>query len=281
MSTMEAAAGKPRPEKRNHDVWKGVSWGILALYGLFLLYPLIRLLFQAAYVDGKWTLEYFNMFWAKTYYTKTIWNSIKVSVCATALTLVIGVPLAYFYQMYEIRGKRTLEVLIVLCSMSAPFIGAYSWILLLGRSGLITTWMKSTFGISLGSIYGFNGILLVETLQLYPLVFLYVCGALKNVDNSLLEASENMGCSGIKRFFKVVIPLCMRAPITRTPRSTRRKSCSSSRKPSKTEDLPEHLRKIFFMESASGSAAWRPGSYGFSAGSTDTADRYPPAKRIR
>jgi iron(III) transport system permease protein len=209
MSTMEAAAGKPRPEKRNHDVWKGVSWGILALYGLFLLYPLIRLLFQAAYVDGKWTLEYFNMFWAKTYYTKTIWNSIKVSVCATALTLVIGVPLAYFYQMYEIRGKRTLEVLIVLCSMSAPFIGAYSWILLLGRSGLITTWMKSTFGISLGSIYGFNGILLVETLQLYPLVFLYVCGALKNVDNSLLEASENMGCSGIKRFFKVVIPLCM------------------------------------------------------------------------
>ncbi len=45
------------------------------------------------------------------------------------------------------------------------------------------------------------------TLQLYPLIFLYVSGAFKNVDNSLLEASENLGASGIKRFFKIIIPL--------------------------------------------------------------------------
>ena len=66
------------------------------------------------------------------------------------------------------------------------------------------------------SIYGFNGILLVLALQLFPLVFLYVSGALKNVDNSLLEASENMGCSGASRFFKIVIPLCMPTIIAAT-----------------------------------------------------------------
>ena len=59
------------------------------------------------------------------------------------------------------------------------------------------------------SIYGFNGILLVLSLQLFPLVFLYVSGAMKNIDNSLLEASENMGCKGVRRFFKVILPLCM------------------------------------------------------------------------
>jgi len=46
-------------------------------------------------------------------------------------------------------------------------------------------------------------------MQLYPLVFLYVSGALRNIDNSLLEASENMGCTGAKRFFKIIIPLCI------------------------------------------------------------------------
>ena len=99
--------------------------------------------------------------------------------------------------------------------MSAPFIGAYSWIVLLGRNGFITK-LLSYIGIQVGSIYGFKGIVLVLSLQLFPLVFLYLCGALKNVDNSLLEASENMGCSGAKRFFKIVIPLCMPTIIAAT-----------------------------------------------------------------
>ena len=56
-------------------------------------------------------------------------------------------------------------------------------------------------------IYGFNGILLVFTTQLFPLVFLYVQGAMSKMDASLLEAAENMGCTGVKRFFTVVLPL--------------------------------------------------------------------------
>ena len=191
------------------DVWKLVSIFILCLYGLFLIYPLFKLLYNAFFAGGEFTLEYFQSFFSQKYYVKSIFNSLKVSICATALSLAIGVPLAYFYQMYEIKGKTILQVLIILCSMSAPFIGAYSLIMLLGRSGVITKFIESIIPIRMPNIYGFNGILLVLSLQLYPLVFLYVSGALKNIDNSLLEAAENMGCSGFKRFFKIVIPLCM------------------------------------------------------------------------
>ena len=191
------------------DIWKLVSIFILCLYGLFLIYPLFKLLYNAFFAGGEFTLEYFQSFFSQKYYVKSIFNSLKVSICATALSLAIGVPLAYFYQMYEIKGKTILQVLIILCSMSAPFIGAYSWIMLLGRSGVITKFIESIIPIRMPNIYGFNGILLVLSLQLYPLVFLYVSGALKNIDNSLLEAAENMGCSGFKRFFKIVIPLCM------------------------------------------------------------------------
>ena len=191
------------------DIWKLVSIFILCLYGLFLIYPLFKLLYNAFFAGGEFTLEYFQSFFSQKYYVKSIFNSLKVSIYATALSLAIGVPLAYFYQMYEIKGKTILQVLIILCSMSAPFIGAYSWIMLLGRSGVITKFIESIIPIRMPNIYGFNGILLVLSLQLYPLVFLYVSGALKNIDNSLLEAAENMGCSGFKRFFKIVIPLCM------------------------------------------------------------------------
>ena len=191
------------------DVWQVISITILLAYGLFLLFPLFKLLKQSVWINGQFDFSNFALFFGKKYYFKTILNSFVVSISATAITLIIGVPLAYFYQMYEIKGKTLLQVITILCSMSAPFIGAYSWILLLGRGGVITQFLKNLTGFKMPNIYGFKGILLVLSLQLFPLVFLYVCGGLKNIDNSLLEASENMGCTGIKRFFKVVIPLCM------------------------------------------------------------------------
>ena len=202
--------------KKRLDVWITVSLSILAIYALFLLYPLIKLFYQAVIVDGKFSFDNFTAFFSQKYYVKSIRNSIIVSSLATLFTLIIGVPMAYFYQMYEIKGKTVLQILIILCSMSAPFIGAYSWIMLLGRSGAVTVFIKNLTGITMPNIYGFNGILLVLALQLFPLAFLYVSGALKNVDNSLLEASENMGTTGAKRFFKVIIPLCMPTIIATT-----------------------------------------------------------------
>lgn len=195
---------------KNFDIWKIVSIFVLVLYALFLIFPLYKL-FNVAFVakEGGFTLSNFEAFFAKSYYVKSIFNSLKVSFGATAISLLIGVPLAYFYQMYELKGKTVLQIIIILCSMSAPFIGAYSWIMLLGRSGIITKTIEAIFKFKMPSIYGFNGILIVLSLQLFPLIFLYVSGGLKNIDNSLLEASENMGCGGIKRFFKIVIPLCM------------------------------------------------------------------------
>ena len=191
------------------DVWRLVSVLILVLYAVILVYPLARLLKVSVITpDGHFSLDGFRAFFGQRYYVRSISNSLKVSVAATVISLLVGVPLAYFYQMYELKGKSLLQVLIILCSMSAPFIGAYAWIVLMGRSGIFTK-LLGGIGIKVGSIYGFKGILLVLTLQLFPLVFLYTCGALKNIDNSLLEASINMGRSGTKMFLTVVIPLCM------------------------------------------------------------------------
>ena len=205
-------------KKRKFDFWVIASLVILGLYLLFMVYPLFKIVRQSVLDEktGEFTMRYFIKFFSQPYYFRTLINSFKVAIAACVLSLILGVPLAYLYNMYEIKGRKTLQMLIILSSMSAPFIGAYAWVKLLGRAGVITKFIKAITGITIPSIYGFNGILLVLSLKLFPLVFLYVSGAMKNVDNSLLEASANMGISGAKRFFKLVLPLCMPSVLAAT-----------------------------------------------------------------
>ncbi len=189
------------------DTWGAITLAVLGLYLLFMVYPLGNLIKMAFYGDNGFTLDNFVKFFSKQYYSSTLGNSFKVSLAATITSLLVGVPMAYFFAMYRIRGKGLLRILIIISSMSAPFVGAYAWILLLGRNGVVTNFLQNLLGISVPDIYGFNGMLLVFTTQLFSLIFLYVAGALSKVDNSLLEASENMGCVGVRRFFTVVLPL--------------------------------------------------------------------------
>lgn len=195
--------------RRKPDVWSGLTVLFLGLFALILIYPLYGILKQSVISEeGRFTLEQFATFFSNRYYTVTIGNSAKVTLAVTLVTLLIGIPFSYFYSFYQLKGAKLLFIVSVLCCMSAPFIGAYAWIMLCGRSGVITRFLGS-MGIHIGSIYGFKGILLVQSLKLFPLVFIYMNGAFKNIDNSLMEASANMGCTGVRRFFKIVLSLSM------------------------------------------------------------------------
>lgn len=196
--------------KNRLESWNFISWGILLLYIVFLVIPLFKVLKQSVTDgSGSFTFQYFKKFFSDYYYFSTLINSFKVSIVVMIVSLILGVPLAYFYNLYKMRGARFLQIVIILCSMSAPFIGAYSWILILGRNGVITKFILNIFGLRLPSIYGFKGIVLALSCRMFPMVFLYTQGALKSIDNTLLEASANLGTSEFSRFWKVILPLCM------------------------------------------------------------------------
>ncbi|WP_372630544.1 ABC transporter permease [Cohnella sp.] len=195
--------------RKRFDVWTNLSLIIFVFYILFLALPLFTMLFKSFYDGntGELSLAYFTKFFSKPYYLNALWNSMKVTVCVTLLAALIATPLAYIMSTVKIKGSSAIQILILISSMSAPFIGAYSWILLLGRNGVITRFFKDTLGIAMPDIYGFTGILLVLTLQMVPLIFMYVSGALKNVDQSLMEAAESMGYKGFAKMRKVLLPL--------------------------------------------------------------------------
>lgn len=196
--------------KKRADVWQAISFSILALYALFLVLPMFSLLRNAVIgPDGQFSLQYFKEFFTKESYYGTLLHSFQVSVAVTAASLVLGTLFAYFYCLFEMKGKALLQTLSILCCMSPPVIGAYSWIQMFGRGGIFTKALSNLLGVRMPNIYGFGGIVLVITCQLFPLVFLYITGAIRNIDHSLIEASSGLGCGSFTRFFKVILPLCM------------------------------------------------------------------------
>lgn len=193
----------------HRDFWFWTTLGIAAFFIVFLVYPMFSL-FASSFADpatGGFTLTHYAAFFRKRYYYRALLNSFSVTSCVTILAVLIGAPMAYLTSAFHIRGKQLLEILIIISMLSPPFIGAYSWILLGGRSGVITTFFSEHLGIHTPTIYGFTGILLVLTLKLYPFIYLYVAGALKSIDVSLSEAAESLGCDPVKKVFTIVLPL--------------------------------------------------------------------------
>ena len=191
------------------DFWNIVTFVIIIVFAIFLIYPLLSL-FLDGFKDSKsgvWSLMNYIQFFSKKYYTSALVNSFKLTISVTVIAVLIGVPLAYFMSFYKIKGKGVLEVLFIISMMSPNFIGAYSWILLLGRNGSVTNFLEKVLGINMPSIYGFAGMLLVFSLKLYPFIYIYVSGALKKIDVALSEAAESLGCGGLKKVFTVIMPL--------------------------------------------------------------------------
>lgn len=207
MSQKASSTGR-RPRIRL-NFWTVVIIVFLILAALFIVYPFAQLFYQSFFPKGgSFSLKNYATFFQKKYYMTGLGHSLLLCCCATVLGVLLGIPMAYAVSRFNIWGKRIINIMVVLSMLSPPFIGAYSWVLLLGRSGFITEALRS-IGIEIGSIYGFKGILLVFTLKLFPYVFMYVSSALSTFDSALEEASESLGVHGIQRVFRVTLPVIM------------------------------------------------------------------------
>lgn len=197
--------------RKNAAIWNVFTLIILAIFLVFVVYPLVLILYKSVInpADGALTFENFTRFFTRKYYTNTLKNSFKVTIVATLISAALGLSMAYITRQVRIAGSKWLNILIVVSYLSPPFIGAYAWIQLLGRNGFITKFFNQLFGITFEGIYGFAGIVLVFSLQSFPLVYMYVCGALENLDNSLNEAAESLGANNWQRVTGIILPLVM------------------------------------------------------------------------
>ena len=201
---------KQRLGKVKLDFWFFTKFFVIASMCLFIVYPFYTILTKSVFsnkVEGL-TLYNFVRFFTKPYYYKTLIRSLAVCSITVLTTTIIGVPIAYVMTRYNVAGKQLLHILIIMSLMSPPFIGAYSWIILMGRNGLIAKLFK-LFGMVAPTIYGREGIIFVFTLHLFPYIYLYTSGAMNSIDASLEEAAENLGMSKLKRIWTITLPVIL------------------------------------------------------------------------
>ena len=197
------------------DPWRLILLAGIALCLVFVALPLAELMRQSFWGQtGKsWGLENYQTFFSSGYFLRALRNSLWVASGATVLALALGLPLAFVFQRYSFAGRQSLRVLTLLSMMSPPFIGAYAWILLFGRGGMVTLWGQS-IGLDMPTIYGPFGIMLASALGLYPVVFLVVGSALGRLDGAMEEAAASLGRKPWGVFYTVTLPLLRPAVIT-------------------------------------------------------------------
>ena len=181
---------------------------LITFLTLFILYPLAILLVDSFVGDGSFGISVFQRIFRMPDFTRAITNTLKVGLVVGLLSTVLGLLFAYV-EVY-VKMNRGVGGLFKLVSMlpvvSPPFVLSLSMIMLFGKSGLITRFL---LGIYDNNVYGYWGIVIVQTLTFFPVCYMMMKGLLKNIDPSLEEASRDMGGSRWRVFMDVTLPLLL------------------------------------------------------------------------
>jgi iron(III) transport system permease protein len=181
-----------------------------AFLGLFFLYPLLKV-FGASVLDPTGTTftpwNYVDVL-SNRFFLQGLANSLTVAAAASLIAILIGVPFAFCVARLPIAGKPVLLALAALPLVLPSFVSAYALVLMLGRAGFVTGFVRS-IGIPFESIYGLKGIVTTYALTLYPYVVLPTVAAFKAVDVSVEEAAQNLGASRARMLRTVTLPLVL------------------------------------------------------------------------
>src|SRR3990172_4613509 len=183
--------------------------GLRILMSLFILYPLLRILFVAVSDGQGFTLRHLLNFFDRPLFREALLNSLTAGGLAVLFGSLLGVPLAYFSVRYQFRGKLVLQTLGVLPLVIPPFVGAVALQLILGRSGMVNLLLLRWFGTSVPFMEGLTGVILVQTLHYFPFIMVNTAVSLANIDPSLEEMAQNLGSHGWRLFRRITLPLML------------------------------------------------------------------------
>jgi iron(III) transport system permease protein len=189
---------------------------VTALLSCFFFWPLGESL-RGAFLtpSGEFTLAYFALLLDNPIYVEGFRNALFVATATTVLASTVGTALAIILDRWTFPGKTLLSALIPLPLIVPPFVGALGVKQVLGQTGALNALL-----IEIGLIDGahpidwlregrFVAVVLLTALHLYPIVYFNVSAALTHVSPEMEEAAENLGATGVRRIFKITLPLIL------------------------------------------------------------------------
>jgi iron(III) transport system permease protein len=191
---------------------KSTAWfvfgGVTALLSVLFFWPLWKVVSGGFWVDGRFTLRYLFGVFENPIYVEGLLNSLKIAVGTTGLAMVVALPLAWIANQFEFPGKTAFSALVLVPMILPPFVGAIGFQQMFGAYGMV----NALFGLGARDWLGggqYAGVVLLQTLSLYPILYLNAVAALANIDPAMEEAAANLGCTRLRRFFRITLPLMM------------------------------------------------------------------------
>ena len=185
----------------------GLVWAFLIL---FLVYPLGRIFYDAVTDEaGVFTLANFHDFFTDRFYLRSLWHSLILGLATVVSSSVLGIAVALLLVRYDFAGRGLFSYLTMLPIISPPLVGVLGFTFILGRAGTVNVLLMDYLDLlrPVNFLYGVHGVVLVETLHLFPMITLNVVDALSKVDPSLEEAAESVGARGWSKLWRVTLPL--------------------------------------------------------------------------
>jgi molybdate transport system permease protein len=172
-----------------------------AVVGLvFLVLPLAGLLIRAPWSTLAQRLT-------EPHVLEALRLSLVCATIATAVCLLLGVPLAWLLARVDFPGRRLVRALVTVPLVLPPVVGGVALLLVLGRRGLVGQWLENTFGVTLP--FTTAGVIVAEAFVAMPFLVISVEGALRGADQRFEEAAATLGASRWTVFRRVTLPLIM------------------------------------------------------------------------
>jgi iron(III) transport system permease protein len=189
---------------------------ILTFFATFLILP-VAIAVRGAFVDqtGSLTFAYLAEVFYNPIYVEGFLNTLRIAIASTVVAFIFAAPLASINQRFDFPGKSAFPALLVLPIMLPPFVGAIGFRQIFGQEGAFNAFLRAIGLLGSDRVIDWLGasrewgIVLLNALHLYPILYLNIVASLANIDSTLLEAAENLGCAGMRRAWRVTIPLIL------------------------------------------------------------------------
>lgn len=174
---------------------------------LFIIAPLCMVVYYA-FTDSTGAFSLNSIAQIPAYFS-TILESVLFGLAATVICLVLGYPFAYFISRHSERKQRTTVLLVMLPMWMNFLIRTYSWMTILGDTGVINSVLEAV-GLSPAKLINTGGaVILGMVYNFLPYMILPIYSVLSKLDGSLIEAAQDLGSNKRQVFQRVIMPLSM------------------------------------------------------------------------
>lgn len=180
----------------------------LVLLLFFLILPLITIIWPTFY-NGGITFDAYLSFFQDTYNVNILYRTIKISLMVTFVSIIFGVPTAYFIANSPKKWRGLLMSLTLFPLLTNSVVRSFAWINILGRNGIINSLLLTTGLISepITLLYTEFAIIIGSFYLFLPVMIISLVGTFENIDTEIMEAAETLGANRLMAFIKVILPL--------------------------------------------------------------------------